>query len=157
MKNEAPNHFSAADQTIIDGLIAQLEAVFDGKLEALTAEERQRYGSINEQNKLLVNKVADYRLTHPFLSSPDVNWAEFEKDNQTRHFLETRQTSLQNLASRMESTKIMHDYDSYHAALDDYAYTQYQIGVGKSGAVEKAAELKTFFPRSGTGLTPEGS
>jgi len=36
----------------------------------LTPEERQRYGSINEQNKLLVNKVADYHTSQPTLSSP---------------------------------------------------------------------------------------
>ncbi|TAH03860.1 MAG: hypothetical protein EAZ15_01525, partial [Sphingobacteriales bacterium] len=50
----------------------------------LTNEERQRYGSINEQNKLLVNKINDYRQSHPQLNSPQVDWTEFQADLNVR-------------------------------------------------------------------------
>jgi hypothetical protein len=53
----------------------------------LSAEDRQRYGTINEQNKLLVNKVMDYHNNQPALQTPYVYWAEFNKDALSRgHF-----------------------------------------------------------------------
>lgn len=61
MKNIIQTQLTAADRTTIDGLVAQLEMVLAGKLAALDEAERVRYGSINEQNKLLVNKVRDYQ------------------------------------------------------------------------------------------------
>lgn len=35
----------------------------------LSPQDRKRYGSINEQNKLLVNKVYDYNKKQPNLST----------------------------------------------------------------------------------------
>lgn len=94
MKNIIESKFTPADITAFDGLLEQIEALLDGKNTALTEEERSRYGSINEQNKLLVNKTLDLRQNDPDLSSPDVNWDEFEKDFETRAFLETRSDRL---------------------------------------------------------------
>ena len=58
-------HLTAAERTAIDDLITQLEAALAGKLTALNEEERTRYGSINEQSKLLVDKVQDYAAVIP--------------------------------------------------------------------------------------------
>ena len=46
----------------------------------LTAEDRQRYGSINEQNKLFVNKVFDFNNSQPALSTAQVDWMEFNNN-----------------------------------------------------------------------------
>ncbi|MFN0203999.1 MAG: hypothetical protein ACKVTZ_20940 [Bacteroidia bacterium] len=148
MKNLIETQFTANDLATFDALLAQLEALVDGKLMGLSSEERQTYGSVNEQNKLFVNKVNDYHNSSPQLSSPDVDWNEFAADYQARHFLETRLTRLQSIVSQMESTKILHDYDNYQDALDDYSYSQYKAGAGKAGFTEKVADLKQFFNRS---------
>ena len=107
-----------------------------------------RFGSINEQNKLLVNKVRDYQQTTPAMSSPDVNWVEVESDFQARAFLESRAARLSSLAYQMQSTKILHDNDNYQDALNDYAFAQYKKGANEPGFAEKVAEIKQFFPRS---------
>lgn len=132
----------------IQDLIAELEGALEGKLTALTEEERVRYGSINEQNKLLVNKVRDYRANQPQLSSPDVDWNEFDSDFISRAFLEGCADRLKSLVYRLQSTKIMHDHDNYQDALADYAYSQYKKGAGEPGYTEKVAELKQFFNRA---------
>lgn len=155
MKNIIQTQLTETDRTTVDGLLDQLETVLAGKLAALTEEERVRYGSINEQNKLLVNKSRDYRQNSPAMSSPDVDWGEFENDYQTRAFLESRGERLERLAFQMKSTKILHDYDNYQDALSDYAYAQYKKGAGEAGFTEKTADLKQFFNRSGKGKTED--
>jgi hypothetical protein len=62
-----------------------------------TADERGRYGFIQEQNKLLVNKVRDYRANAPQLSSRRVDWTEYQSDYDMRAFYEGVATRLQSL------------------------------------------------------------
>ena len=154
MKNIIETLLTQDDRAKIDLAITQLETQIAGKMSALTEEERVKYGSINEQNKLLVNKVRDYQQTSPALSSPDVNWAEFESDFEARAFLDTRAARLSSIAYQMQSTKILHDNDNYQDALNDYAYAQYKKGANEPGYTEKVAEIKQFFNRSGTGVPP---
>lgn len=147
MKNLIETKLTAADKAAVDEAIETLETIFEGKLRDLTEEERVRYGSINEQNKLLVNKVRDLQQSDANLASPDVNWTQFESDYQERLFLETRSSRLGNLAYKMQSTKILHDHDNYQDALSDYAYSQYKKGSGDSDYKNKTDELKAFFNR----------
>ncbi|WP_449389333.1 hypothetical protein [Chryseobacterium lineare] len=156
MKNIIQTQLTPDLKTQIDTKIAELEVLFQGKLAALNADQRKFYGLINEQNKLFVNKVRDYRANQPQLSADDVNWEEFENDYQARIFLETRKEKLASLVYQMESTKILHDYDNYNDALDDYAYSQYKKGREVIGFAEKVAELKQFFPRSVKSTPSEG-
>ncbi len=150
MKNLIETQLTEADQTAIDKAINDLENVIKDKLVALTQEERVKYGSVNEQNKLLVNKVRDYHQTDPSKSSPDVNWDNFETDYQARGFLGTRAQRLESIIYRMISTKILHDYDNYQDSLDEYAHANFRKGMEEPGFAEKVAELKQFFSRSGT-------
>jgi hypothetical protein len=149
MNNVIQTKLTGNDRDKVDDLVTQPETILFGKLIELSDDERLQYGSINEQNKLLVNKVRDYNQTNPVLSTPDVDWVEFEADYQTRVFLETRISRLNNLVHQMGGTKILHDYDNFHDALNDYAYSQYKKGANVNGYAEKVADLKQFFPRTG--------
>ncbi|HMS41547.1 MAG TPA: hypothetical protein PKE69_15045, partial [Pyrinomonadaceae bacterium] len=154
MKNLIKTQFTQAERETIGNLMEQLETAVAGKLTALTEEERIRYGSVNEQNKLLVNKTRDYRQNQPALSSPDVDWTEFESDYESRAFLESIAQRLSSVAYQMQSTKILHDHDNYQDSLSDYSYAQYKKGAGEAGYTEKVAEMKQFFNRTGTTNTP---
>lgn len=148
MKNIIESQFVEADHTAINGLITDLETAFSGKTGQLDADERTRYGSVNEQNKLVVNKAREYRENKPGLSAPNVDWTEFEKDYQARVFLENCINRLNALVHDLESTKIMHDYDNFQDALKDYGYSQYQNGAGEEGYSTKVDEFKQFFTKS---------
>lgn len=156
MKNIIKTQFTKQERDTIKDLVAQLEAAVAGKLSALTEEERSRYGSVNEQNKLLVNKTRDFRQNQPAMSSPDIDWDEFESDYESRVFLESIANRLSSIAYQMQSTKILHDYDNYQDSLSDYSYSQYKRGAGEAGYTEKVAELKQFFSRTGKTKTSEG-
>jgi len=156
MKDIIKSQISAADRTAIEGLLGNLETAFAGKTAAIDEAERSRYGSVNEQNKLVVNKARDYRSSQPALSAPDVDWTEFESDYQARTFLENCINRLKALTYTLEGTKIMHDYDNFQDALQDYSYSQYKKGAGENGYAAKVEDFKQFFNKSPKPKTPAG-
>ncbi len=143
-------HLSAEEKTQIQDLVSQLEEALASKIINLTAEDRQRYGSISEQNKLFVNKVYDYAKAQPNLKSPDVEWDEFFADIESRNFTETLMARLEKLTTGVRNAKILHDYDNFQASLDDYAYTSYKAGTSATGYETKLKDLKQFFQRKNT-------
>lgn len=155
MKNTYVSKFPVADRDRLDDLLEQVETLLIDKLTAMTEAERVAYGSINEQNKLLVNKVWEMHQNNPSMSSPDVDWVQFKEDYDARQFLDTRGDRFARIASLFKSTKIRHDYDNYQDALADYAYSQYRKGADDPGFTEKVAELKQFFPKSSKIRSPE--
>lgn len=138
-------HFDASEKSNINKSIDDLEAALTSKLANLSAEERQKYGSVNEQNKLIINKVKDYNDTQPALSSLDIDWDEFNNDFDTRTFLQNTIQRLQGLLIGMENAKILHDYDNYTAALTDYDYAKYKASTQALGFQPKVDELAQFF------------
>jgi hypothetical protein len=149
LHNLGKTHLPTAEQQQILAAVADLEALLVGKLIDLDAEDRQKYGSISEQNKLLVNKVADYHQHQPQHSAPEVDWAEFAADSTSRKFYENFILRLATIIRQAESTKILHDYDNYQDSLTDYAYSQYRADRNIPGALDKVNELKQFFNRTG--------
>lgn len=144
------NHFLPAEKTAVATNLAALEATLTPKIKNLSAEERQRYGSINELNKLIVNKSKEYKTSQPSLSSPDIDWAEFQNDFDSREFLQSTILRLQNLIDGLSNNKILHDFDNYQAALTDYDYSKYKAGTKVAGFEHKVAEMGQFFNRTGT-------
>lgn len=155
MKDIIETKFTDVSVTKIDGFITDLETEIAGKTETLDENERVRYGSINEQNKLVVNKAWQYRQSQPALSAPNVDWAAFERDFKARTHLENWINRLNSLVHSLESTKIKHDYDNFQDALKDYGYSQYQKGAGEDGYDVKVEEYKTFFTKSSKPKPPE--
>lgn len=138
-------HFSDTEKTEVNNALAAIETALANKLANLTPEERQQYGSINEQNKLIVNKVRDFRNSQPALSSPDVDWDEFEKDFDTRTFIQNAMRRLQSLNDGLNNAKILHDFDNYQASLTDYDFAKYKAGTQAAGFEHKVKEIAQFF------------
>ncbi|MBL7780465.1 MAG: hypothetical protein JNM22_04540 [Saprospiraceae bacterium] len=147
-------HFNSEDLKALDQSLDALEKALENKKRNLTPEERQRYGSINEANKLFVNKVYDFCQTQPTTCSPDVDWAEFAADYEDRSILETRLARLRSLMEVMENAKILHDFDNFQNALVDYSFTQYKKDTDAGGYMTKYSALRQFFPRAGASDTP---
>ena len=138
-------HFSDTEKSAVTNALASLELAFSTKLANLTASERQQYGSVNEQNKLIINKVKGYHETQPALSSPDVDWAEFNSDFDTREFLQNSMQRLQSLLDGLGNAKILHDFDNYQASLTDYDYAKYKASTSAVGFQTKVSEIAQFF------------
>ena len=104
ISNFGQKHPNIDDQQKIDDGLALIEAVLLQLSTNLSDEERQRFGSINEQNKLFANKIMDYALVSPNLRSPDVDWVAFEADYNTRKFADTRLLRIENIAKMMSAS-----------------------------------------------------
>ena len=154
-ENLSTVHYTTVQKTAALEAITALEAALAANFKNLTAEERKKYGSINEQNKLIVNKALAYRTNQPNLSSADVDWEEFQNDFDSRTFIEATITRLQAVLEGLNNNKILHDYDNYQAALTDYGYSQYKAGTKAAGFETKVAEMAQFFNRTGTTTTPK--
>lgn len=143
-------HLTEEQITSINKAFAELEKALEPVNINLTAEDRNRYGRVNEQNKLFINKTRDYAQNQPTLRVPDVNWEEFERDFKSRTFLESIISRLKNLEDRCTNSKILYDFDNYQDALQDYAYTQYRANSQAVGYEQKYAEQKQFFASRGS-------
>lgn len=143
--NFEDRHFSASEKNSINDAITSLETELANKLANLSPEERQQYGSVNEENKLIINKVKDYHDAQPTLSSPDVDWPEFDNDEDSRTYIENLMHRLESLLDGLKSSKILHDWDNYKAARSDYQFAKYKDESGAIGYATKVEELKQFF------------
>lgn len=147
--NIITSHITDEQNEDINDALDIIDAIADTITQNLSPEERQRYGSINEQNKLFANKVYDYHVNSPELQSPDVDWIEFERDYKTRRLLEAIYLRLLSLEKKIVDAKTLHDFDNYQNSLTDYDYTQYKDNTsGGGGWSVKKDELKQFFPNS---------
>ena len=150
LDNLNSNHYDEAEKTAANDALKALELILVPKLRNLSPEERVKYGSINEQNKLIVNKVFDYNKNQPSLSSADVDWDEFKNDFESRAFIQSLMVRLQSLLTGLDNTRVLHDFDNYQASLTDYSYSQYKAGTKTPGFETKVSELSQFFSRTGT-------
>lgn len=147
-------HLSSAKITTAQDAITALETALAEINFNLSAEDRKRYGSINEQNKLFVNKVYDYNSSQPNLSSPEVDWDEFNRDHTSRNNMEMMISRLESIITRLKNAKTLHDYDNYQSALVDYSFTTYKAGTSATGFEDKYKDLKQFFVKSSPPSTP---
>lgn len=154
IKNLGQTHITPAQIAAFDTALDDLLNIVSSITTNLTDEERTRYGSINEKNKLLVNAILDYATNQPALKSPDVDWAEFQADYDDRKFADTRADKIENLLRMITDFKIVHDYDNYQNSLTDYDYTKYKANTDIPGFAEKQTYLRQFFPNTGGGTPP---
>jgi patatin-like phospholipase/acyl hydrolase len=140
------------DETMLTNIRALLQQVADLLHQSnaainLTSDERRRYGSINEQNKLLVNKVNDYTNNHPSLQSPDVDWPQYQKHLALRNNLAAIESALNQLTEICSDMRILYDYSLYQNALVDYDYTKYKANstANGTGFRSKYDDIKQLF------------
>lgn len=148
MDNLNNKHLTEEQMTAVREALVNLENTLKLLDINLTPEQRNRYGRVNEQNKLFINKTRDFATAQPDLRTADVDWEEFEKDFKSRSFLENTISRLKSLTDRCVNAKTLHDFDNYQDALADYAYTQYKAKSKAVGYEEKYNEQKQFFKRN---------
>ncbi len=154
LTNLNSTHLSSAKITAAQDAIAALETALAEITVNLSPEDRKRYGSINEQNKLFVNKVYDYNQSQNNLSSPEVDWEEYNNDHRSRNLMEALISRLESIITRLNNAKTLHDYDNYQSALVDYSYTTYKAGSSAPGFEDKYKDLKQFFVKNSTSTAP---
>lgn len=149
IENLGRKHITAAQIAAFDAALDTQISILSAITNNLSDVERQRFSSVNEQNKLLINAVQDFSVTQSALKSPDVDWSEFSMDYADRKFADTREDRLNALLRMLKDFKIVHDFDNYQDALIDKRYTDYKASTNTPGYSEKAEHLRQFFPNTG--------
>lgn len=141
-------HYDANEKQQVFAALDTLFNVLNPKAISLSTEERLRYGSVDEKNKKIINKVKDYHNFEPTSSAPEVDWREFLADYEDRNFLEFVLAKLNSLTYEVESTKIVHDHNNLTDARADYAYAKYREKMNIAGASQKSKDLAQFFAKT---------
>jgi hypothetical protein len=141
--------FTVAEKTKMDAAIAEQKTVMAGKSTNLTPKEKQLYGSINEENKLMVQKVLQYTVTNPEVLPEHVDKPELDRDYSGRNALDVWEDQLTLMLSNVQNAKILLDYDVFQTCLSIYRNVRYKAGEDVPGMSAIYNDLKQFFPGGG--------
>ena len=143
------NQLTTTDIDNINRAIDTIQSIIAGKMVNLTPNERQKYGSINAQNKLMVNKVNEIHNNYPQYDSARIDWAVFSADFALRGMLEKLISHLNSIVEQLNNTKILYDNDNYQQALAQYSYISYLANQNEPGVTSIKEEIAQFFNRTG--------
>ncbi len=139
-------HFNESEKEIINKSWTDILNVLTGKSVNLNPEERQKYGSIKEKNKLVVLKTLEYHVNQPHLDSPDVNYTEQQADWDDRSFVAGFISKMAEANIICNNIRITHDYDAFKASQGDYNFTKYKMDTEPGAGWEsKYDDLLPFF------------
>lgn len=149
MKSSITDKIVGAHKTTIEDLLTNLEGAVNPNAPVLDTEGRRKYG-IGGGNviRLLIDDVATLAKTQPQLCSTLIDWNEFNTDNMASNTLKEWISRLNAIVYKLESAKMMHDYDNYNDAIDQYAHLQYLSRNNVQGANEAYSQLRSHFKKT---------
>jgi len=142
--------FTDAEVNTIRTSVNAIKAILAPKFTNLEPTDRVKYGSISETNKLIINKVKDFRENMPALSNPDVNWTSYMKEAITRKNYKMVTDMLAEIDELCDDPRTLVDYVLFGRAREDYKWTKYKAeadGGGSNGYEAKYNDLKQFFAK----------
>ena len=142
--------FTEDELTQLDTHLAGIRQVLEGKTVNLTTEQRQQYGRIANQNKLIVDKAKNYMELHPNWIPNFLDKAEFDADYTARQLVESRVQQLENLSQQLVDTKTLLDHDNYTNALSFYRMARFLAGENEPGAQVVYSDMKVLFSKTRT-------
>jgi len=148
LENLISIEFTTEELTALDTHLDGIQQVFAGKTVNLTPDQRRQYGSIGNQNKLIVDKAKNYMEQHPNWIPNFIDKAEFDKDYTARQQMEQRTQRLQNLAQQLIDTKTLLDHDNYTNSLSFYRMMRYLAAENEAGAKTVFEDMKVLFSKS---------
>lgn len=140
--------FTTEELTELDSHLQGIQTILLGKTVNLTAEQRQQYGRIANQNKLIVDKAKNYMEQHPNWIPSFLDKAEFDKDYITRQQIESRVQLLENLSQQLVDTKTLLDHDNYTNTLSFYRMMRFLAGENEPGAKTVYEDMKVLFAKT---------
>ncbi len=144
--------FTAEELSTLDNALSQIKQVLNGKTVNLTPDEKQLYGKVSEENKLIINKVADVEANYPEHHPPFLDKAEFDRDFKTRTEIESRIAKMQSMLEELTDTKTLLDNDNYTYSIAYYRYIKMLSGQDVPGTTSIYEDLKKVYASQIAGL-----
>lgn len=149
LENLISIEFTDEELTNLDAHLDGIQQILSGKTVNITPDQRRQYGSIGNQNKLIVDKAKNYMGQYPNWIPSFIDKVEFDKDYNARVQIENRTLRLQNLAQQLLDTKTLLDHDNYTNTLSFYRMMRYLAGENEAGAKTVYEDMRVLFGRSG--------
>lgn len=140
--------FSEDEKQNITAAVQSLLGVIGPKAPNLSNDERREYGSVNETNKLKIDKARMYLSQYPQLAPASVNPEEFERDYQARQQIGELITQTEELLRKLTDIKILLDFDNYQDTLAFYRHVRYLANEKNSMAILAYNDMKQLFPHT---------
>ncbi|WP_378187628.1 hypothetical protein ACE939_04670 [Aquimarina sp. W85] len=140
--------FSDNELKELDTHLNSFKTILKGKTVNLSPDQRQQYGRIANQNKLIVDKVKSYMEQNPEWVPNFIDKEEFDRDYAVRKQIEDRVHMLENLTQQLIDTKTLLDHDNYNNALSFYRKVRYLSGENEPGAKTVYEDMKKLFNRN---------
>ncbi len=144
--------FTDEELSTLDNALLQIKNVLAGKTVNLTPEEKRLYSKISEENKLIVNKVADVEANYPEHHPPFLNKEEFDRDYKTRTQIESRIAKMQSILEELTDTKTLLDHDNYTYSVAYYRYVKMLSTQDIPGVTSIYEDLKKVYAAQIAGL-----
>lgn len=145
--------FTEEELTTLDAHLAGIKTILANKTINLTPEQRQQYGRIANQNKLIVDKAKSYMEQHPTWIPRFLDKAEFDRDYKARKQIEDRVQLFEGIAQQLIDTKTLLDHDNYTNALTFYRMVRFLSRENEPGAKTVYEDMRVLFEKS-TPTTP---
>ncbi len=142
--------FTEKELSSLDQHMSGINEILNGKTINLTPDQRQQYGRIANQNKLIVDKAKNYMEQHPGWIPRFLDKEEFDNDYMARQQVEGRAQMLENLTQQLIDTKTLLDHDNYTNALSFYRLMRYLAQENEPGAKTVYEDMKVLFNRTST-------
>ncbi|MFL1896231.1 hypothetical protein ACJRPK_11050 [Aquimarina sp. 2-A2] len=139
--------FSDKELKDLDTHLNAFKMILKGKTVNISADQRQQYGRIANQNKLIVDKVKNYMEQNPEWVPNFIDKEEFDRDYAVRKQIEDRVHLMENLTQQLIDTKTLLDHDNYNNALSFYRMVRYLSKENEPGAKTVYEDMKKLFNR----------
>jgi len=117
----------------------------------LTAKQRQKFGSVNEDNKKFINKAKAIYENKPDLfkgKETELGLDTFSEDHKRREDLEDVIIDIESLKLGLRSAKILFDKSNLDTAYAIYKYITLMLELNIPGYEKYYLELAQFFTKS---------
>ncbi|GAA4106210.1 hypothetical protein GCM10022393_00540 [Aquimarina addita] len=148
LENLISINFTDKELATLDGHLAGIKTVLTGKTVNLTPDQRQQYGRIANQNKLIVDKAKNYMEQNPSWVPKFLDKEEFDNDYTARKQVEDRVQLLGSLSQQLLDTKTLLDHDNYTNSLTFYRMVRFLAGENEPGAKTVYEDMKVLFKKT---------
>ncbi|WP_420571365.1 hypothetical protein [Kordia sp.] len=90
LENLISIEFTPEELNNLDAHLDGIQQILTGKTVNITPEQRQQYGSIGNQNKLIVDKAKTHMEQHPNWIPNFLDKVEFDKNYNARQLIDTK-------------------------------------------------------------------
>lgn len=144
---------TVADRTTIQTAVDTIRTTLDPYLRTLTDEERERFLSLDVNNKVFVEEAIDEVSNNGAILPPAINVTFLQNDLDLFNQLDSLESILQNMLNRVRDTKRRAGHEAYAMGLATYTIYKALAASGVDEARGSADRLGQRF--SGNGGTSQ--